>query len=70
MPARLFNQRNATRAEDQCRYAQQNWLQLSTHAHTLKSSARTVGALTLGDICNTIEHHAKQPNRRFTRTSI
>lgn len=41
-------------------YAQQNWLQLSTHAHTLKSSARTVGALTLGDICNTIEHHAKQ----------
>lgn len=41
-------------------YAQQNWLQLSTHAHTLKSSARTVGALTLGNICNTIEHHAKQ----------
>lgn len=41
-------------------YTQQNWTQLSAHAHTLKSSARTVGALTLGDICQAIENHAKQ----------
>ncbi|MDO8343327.1 MAG: PAS domain S-box protein [Cellvibrio sp.] len=41
-------------------YEQQDWPQLSSHAHTLKSSARAVGAMTLGNLCNTIENHAKK----------
>lgn len=41
-------------------YAQQSWLELSANAHTLKSSARSVGATTLGSNCSRIEKLAKK----------
>ncbi|WP_331346875.1 PAS domain S-box protein [Cellvibrio sp. UBA7661] len=42
-------------------YDNRDWSQLSTSAHTLKSSARAVGAQQLGNICQGIEAAAKKP---------
>lgn len=52
---------SATQLEQKIKtaYEQQDWPQLSANAHTLKSSARAIGAIILGKTCNLIETHAK-----------
>ncbi len=40
-------------------YADGNLTELANHAHKLKSSSRTVGAMQLGELCEQLEHTGK-----------
>jgi PAS domain S-box-containing protein len=51
-------------------YKDNSWQALAVSAHTLKSSARAVGALALGDLCERLEKAAKQQQREIIAQQI
>ncbi len=54
----------------QSAYDGQDWHQFSEIGHSLKGSARSIGALKLGEICATIEHDAKDADDDTRKTMM
>jgi HPt (histidine-containing phosphotransfer) domain-containing protein len=48
----------------------QDWLAVSATAHKIKSSARTIGALRLGAVCEALEREGKRGNAPQCRTLL
>jgi len=57
-------------AELQTAFEAKDWHQFSEHGHSLKGSARSVGAVILGDICENIEDNAKTADDNTRATMI